>query len=1022
MCYNLKKGEHIMITQASETTPTPNEKQLKCINNTKGKFLILAGPGTGKTFTLTKRIELLIKDEKVEPEKILCLTFSDAAANEMRKRVEANIDANLGQIGIYTFHAFCNEIISENAQDFELTENYKKIPDTVKREFLKECIDEYDAVIYRNNKNNPYVYIETISNSIKEIKKYRLDEKKYFKNLETNPDYMPKIKLLEAKKAELTNDEKNAKKIETFSKEIEEVKHSIEAAKEIWAYYDLYKAKMEKAEYIDFEDMINFILDKFETDPIFLDKIANKYEYIMVDEYQDTNKSQNEIVFALTHALKTQNICVVGDDDQIVYAFQGASMDTLEGYLKEFPDTEVICLTENMRSTQSVLDVAQEIIKNDSTRLEANETFKTKYKIDKSPHAKNEKIIAKDKKVQLTIFDDPAQEVFNVVQDIEKLLSSNDFPTNKNGEKKFSEIAIIVTGHALAEEYEKVLNLKNIPTQRAKTKSIFEIKSSITLFYYLQLLCNPKAYEDKILKLLLMKPFEIHPADFTKILLEMAKNKTLFETMREFHDWVNPSKIESFVRIFDELTEYKTKENSFNTVLEVGAKTGIFNEYINSEINKNENISALQKIISEAKDFSDIYKEPCLEEFVDYLLMAQNENDVDINIDKSPVTLNAVQILTYQGSKGMEFDYVYLPSLQASKWESSSQPSLKPLVPVSQEDYKDEDERRVLRRADRAKNLFVGMTRARHTLKLSYVNKRPCSWIENISDMLEVVKDTDFDIKKYMEIQVASIQKTPYDYKRDAVIKDKDYKYSASSMNRYLKCPRMYMYGDILSLNTRGDIPDNANYGTAFHETCRWVFETAKKSAYPTKEETLQKFKEIMDTLPFTTLSQRKIFEGRGINELNNYYHHLTDIPIKKIYGVEVKIEDPEDAFVGSIDRIEENEDGTYTIIDYKTSDPKKCEKEICPGKTHEDYYNQICLYKYYFEKLENKKVSKMAFYFPLTNTSIDVCPTEEEFKDAIQNYKNMRKEISEHNFEPTKKDYPCGYCAFSDFCSFNRI
>ena len=241
-------------------------------------------------------------------------------------------------------------------------------------------------------------------------------------------------------------------------------------------------------------------------------------------------------------------------------------------------------------------------------------------------------------------------------------------------------------------------------------------------------------------------------------------------------------------------------------------------------------------------------------------------------------------------------------------------------------------------------------------------------------------------------------------------------------MNRYLKCPRMYFYNDILNLSARADIPDSANYGTAFHETCRKFIEEAVKNGYPTKEQCLQIFKEEMALLPFSTPQVRKNFEGRGIKELSECYHHFTDVPIERVLDVEIKIDDKEDAFKGSIDRVEKNADGTYTIIDYKTSDPKNCINEISWGKAHEDYYNQICLYKYYFEKLTGNKVSKMAFFFPLDGTVIEVCPTNEEFQNVIEHYKNMREDILNHKFEPTDKEDSCKYCAYLPFCSFNRV
>ena len=233
----------------------------------------------------------------------------------------------------------------------------------------------------------------------------------------------------------------------------------------------------------------------------------------------------------------------------------------------------------------------------------------------------------------------------------------------------------------------------------------------------------------------------------------------------------------------------------------------------------------------------------------------------------------------------------------------------------------------------------------------------------------------------------------------------------------------MFLYGDILKLDARFGIADAANYGTAIHEACRFMVEKGQEqNFYPQKEDFINTFKKELHKLSFATPEIRKIYEGRGENELNTCYHHLTDVKLDKVFAVEFKIE--QDDFIGYIDRIEKNEDGTYTIIDYKTSDPKKSIKEICPGGEHEDYYNQICLYKYYFEKQENKKVSKMEFFFPLGGVTHELKLTQDLYDAAINKYFQMKQSIADCEFEPCGDEhaYACKYCGYKDFCNLNRV
>lgn len=339
---------------------TPNKKQQECIDNIEGQYLVLAGPGTGKTFTVVRRIENIIS-HGTEPSKILCLTFTDTAANEMKKGIDKQLGEIDSDVNVYTYHSFCNEIIKDNPREFELPENFRLITNAVSRAFIKECIDEINPVAYRSERNDPYYYINDILNGIIAIKQNRLTKEQYFYNLEHNPNWILKLNDLETEKKEIIANGKNptAKLLGNIAK----INKNIAKIRELWQFFELYTKKMNTNKYIDFNDMISMVLNKFDNDVSFLSDIANKYEYILVDEYQDTNKSQNDIVFSLTKGLNKKNVFVVGDDDQIIYTFQGARLDTIERFLTEFPDTKVVCLEENMRSTQSILDVAREIAK-----------------------------------------------------------------------------------------------------------------------------------------------------------------------------------------------------------------------------------------------------------------------------------------------------------------------------------------------------------------------------------------------------------------------------------------------------------------------------------------------------------------------------------------------------------------------------------------------------------------------------------------------------------------------------------
>ena len=1010
----------------------PNAKQQECIDNIEGKYLVLAGPGTGKTFTMIQRIKSMI-ERGVAPEKILCLTFSDAAANEVKTRLENELKkADVG-VNVYTYHGFCNEIIEDNTIDFQLAENIRKIPDAVSVALLKECIDEIDSQIYRTKRNDPYYFLSKIQKGIDAIKTNRLTKEKYFKNLETNPDWTP---LLNALQNELkTKTEQNKKIPKTLIANIEKTKDKIAKAEELWKFYELYQTKMEEMHYFDFNDMINLVLDKFEDDTAFLSQVANKYDYILVDEYQDTNKNQNEIIFKLTGALESQNVFVVGDDDQIIYTFQGARLDTIEKFLEEFPQTKVICLEENMRSTQNILDTARKLTELDTNRLEINPKFE-KYNINKTLTACNQEIIKKSKKVRLYRYADILQEYKEIIDEIEYIINSSQCPVDDNGEKKLSEIAILTRGNAELSTFAEMLKERNIPSELKDGKSIFEIKSSTVLYYYMQMLVNPELHSDKFFKLVLSKPFCFHPRDLAILFEKKSYYKSFVDMIKSVpqEKFTESEKIKNFIKIFEHLQAYKTNETLKNVVLEIGGKTGIFDYYIHSETNRIENIAGLKKLVDEADDFSNIYKKISLEDFVEYLDMCLTD-EIVIKTDKPPITMNAVQLSTYHSAKGREFEYVYMPTLKNRDWESSSR-SVKPIVPLDASEYKTENELKDMKIADALKLMYVGMTRAKHTLRLSYpksigkIVQTPTSFISCIEDMCETESEPfKFDIDSYWQTQTKLLLKRDYDYQKDfCSLVDKkleDKFFSPTSINTYLKCPRQDLYDYILDLGARDGNPDSLNYGKAVHAACEKAVKTAIETGnYPEKEQFINVFKEELNRLPMSSLQQRNIHEDRGIKALEAYYIQLSNMPVKNLYSVEetIKLNFDGVKFKGIIDRIDKNDDGTFTIYDYKTGSAKN-EKSICEGGDHEDYYNQIGLYKYYFEKLKGEKVKETIFIFPeeftenlSLNLSEEDCQTiEKKFKDAISSIKNYK-------FEPSYNEQACKYCQYKDFCSFETV
>lgn len=1003
---------------------SPNKKQQLCIDTIEGSVMVLAGPGTGKTFTVIERIKSML-EKNIEPSRILCLTFSDAAANEMKNRLISKVGHKASLVNVYTYHSFCWEIIQNNEEYFEEYSRSQIINDTAKRNLIRQCIDEIGTEHFKTSSGDRFFHTGTILSRINDIKKNLLSKEEYFYNLKNHPQWG--LALDEVKeKINLCRSQgkKVLKKDENFKDELEK---KIKQACEVYDFFELYNKKMRENNYIDFNDMIILVLNKFKESSSFLDKISNSYDYFLVDEYQDTNKAQNSIVFNLVDANIKKNVFVVGDDDQIIYGFQGAQIDNIEQYLEKYPNTTVICLEENMRSTQSILDLSEQVANQDPNRLENNPRFK-KFGVNKHLSALNFSLFEKNTKPVLRIYQDINHEYSAIADTIQEIIKKDNPPLN--------EIAVLAKSNGELEEFCELLKGRNIPYELKEGKSIFSVKSSILAIFYLKMLVNPKLYADKIFPLLLSEPFCIDVNDYNDILAKsyLHKNRDFISDIYDMTDkkWHNEAKIKKFIGDFEYFNQAKSVLNLYQLVLEVINKTGLLNYFINCALNIEENILALKKLIDEAHNFYNSQKTASLEEFINYLDDAL-ESGTAILTDKSPIQKNAVQLVTIHSSKGREFSYVFIPTIDEYKWERFNQDNITPKVPISK--VINDDLKQELKISENIKVLFVGITRAKHKLYLSFPKtiagkeRRMTKFISEIKPEYLEREEITYTKENYVNELIKSV-KYEHNYKDDFqnFIRSsfESLSMSASMMNTYLACPRQFLYSYVFRLSSFSGVNDVLNYGNVVHKTIENFSKNSKSAGfYLTLDEFISDFKNLLAQVPFSDRSVRKNYLQKGEENLKIFYNQLILTPINKIFSTEFNIEAKMGTQIpinGKIDRIEILDDGSFLIKDFKTGSAKS-KYEIKDGGVYERYLNQLRFYKYLVEKKTNAKVSSAQLVFVEQCDKNYTCNMSDEDNNIIESkVREVYSNIERQNFEPSYDKKTCEYCAFKDMCELNLL
>ncbi|NQU77803.1 UvrD-helicase domain-containing protein, partial [Candidatus Falkowbacteria bacterium] len=336
-----------------------NPEQKKAVTHKDGPLLIVAGAGTGKTTVITHKIAWLIEQKLAKSNEILALTFTDKASEEMEERVDKLLPYGYIDLWVSTFHSFCERILKTHGLDIGLSTDFKLLSATDQWLLIRQNLDKFDLDYYRPL-GNPTKFIHALINHFSRLKDEEIWPDEYL-------EYAEKIGL-DSGVREDEGGAKSKKKLDISKKEKDEV-DEISRIHEVANAYHTYQQLLHDSNYLDFGDLINYTLKLLRTRKNLLSQFQRQFKYILVDEFQDTNWAQYELVKLLSAEHK--NITVVGDDDQAIYKFRGASLSNILQFEKDFPTCEKVVLTKNYRSSQKILDLSYKFIQlNNPNRLE----------------------------------------------------------------------------------------------------------------------------------------------------------------------------------------------------------------------------------------------------------------------------------------------------------------------------------------------------------------------------------------------------------------------------------------------------------------------------------------------------------------------------------------------------------------------------------------------------------------------------------------------------------------------------
>ncbi|HWD88836.1 MAG TPA: ATP-dependent DNA helicase [Mucilaginibacter sp.] len=1029
-----KYNEHFL-----EALARLNPEQLAAVEQTAGPVLVIAGPGTGKTQILAARIGKILLETDANAHEILCLTYTDAGAVAMRKRLFEFIGPDAYRVNIYTFHAFCNEIIQENLEYFGKL-NLEPISDLESAMLFRELVDEFpnDHLLKRFT-GEIYYDVPRLRSLFSTMKRENWNEEMIRVAVSQYLDDLPNREEFIYKKG---NSARGIKPGDLKQKDID-------AAKEVMAKllaavneYQRYDAKMKKESRYDYDDMITWVLRAFRENEEMLRRYQERYQYILVDEFQDTSGSQNDLLKFLLNYWDTPNVFVVGDDDQSIFKFQGANMKNILDFTEDYSkNLKIVVLKDNYRSNQNILDLSKALIENNRERLTQQ------LDLDKNIKAAHPRFDSLTIEPIIREYENPDQEIVDVANQIKRLTEQGTEP---------QEIAVIYRNHNQAEQLVRYLDDQKIQVNIKRKIDILSLpfgEKIINVLRYLAMeMDSPYSGDELLFEIMHYDFFGIPPIDVAKASIAVSKEN--FRTSNDnepktsLRRYVNELRQPAQPGLFDVVQNVEMKQlvNHVEELLkasvsvtlqqffqQVITKMGIL-KHVMEQPDKGWYMQVLTNFFDFLKEESRKSPDIKLADLINTIELMK-KNDIRLDLNQVIYSDNGVNFLTAHGSKGLEFEHVFLIGCDKRTWDSKGRnygfsfPDT--LTQGSVDDGSQIEESRRL--------FYVALTRAKQCLMISYPRKDKNGKDQEASQFVgEILASTHLQVQP----QHVGVEEMVSFYLTQLTEEDKpkvelldknyidqllqNYTLSVTHLSNYLDCPLRFYFQCLIRVPS-GKNPA-ATFGSAVHDALRKAFRNLKDNGdeFMPTETFMKDFSAYMwrnrDSFTKDDLKRRMAY---GEKILPAFYEEnvrtwnkiaLVELSIKniEIVGVPVK---------GNLDKVE-FAGKNVTVVDYKTGNLKYAkEKFLRPDEGDPDggdYWRQAVFYKLLIDNDKSKdwQVVDTVFDFvepvnPGEYHKEHVAITNEDIAVVTDQIKTVYQKIMAHDFNTGCGKDDCEWCHF---------
>jgi DNA helicase-2/ATP-dependent DNA helicase PcrA len=942
-----------------------NPAQADAVTHGGGPLMIVAGAGTGKTTVITRRIAWLIQNGFAKSGEILALTFTEKAASEMEERVDLLLPMGYLDLSIHTFHSFCEKLLREFGTEIGLSRNFNVVDEINVWLLMCQHLDRFK-----------FDYYGSLGNQRRLLK----DILKYFTAL---------------KEQQITCDDHKKFSDSDACDETECLR-----LKELTEAYKTYEKILHENNVLDFGGLILLSLKLLRERPFVLARLREKYKYILVDEFQDTNQAQYDLIKLIS--APANNLTVVGDDDQSIYKFRGASLSNILKFDEDFPDTKHVVLNVNYRSAQNILDKAYEFIqKNNPARLEIRTGLSKKMSAGKNCDGSI-------KHVHESSLEKEAERVSELILKIHE----------DDTTVMWKDICVLVRANDHAEPFVNAFERAGIPYQFMAMRGLYNQPAVLDVLAWLRVIDNP--FDDVSAYRVFNHPMlKVSTIDLQKLSFAAQKHGKpmlmLNTTLAE--DGVSEDAKEIYsrvLRIRGELIDLARRKRATEMLVFAAENSGLV-AHINSmsPIQTRDQFKALQQFYERVKQFETRSQDKLLHNFLkefDEEQKAGETGSIDFDVESGHDT---VRVMTIHSAKGLEFKHVFIVNLVDRRFPSQNRRDAieipEGLVQTDEAGSHLEEERRLL---------YVAMTRAKEKIYLTSARDYGGKKEKKLSQFLYELGFSDNTINSLPKSVETECNFLKIDAPSLAALTDEcDIEvpkcFSFTQFEAYRRCPLQYKLAHIFRVPRIGNF--QTSFGKSMHNALKLFFEDWIKAGKMPAENLLLKYYDeawIDDWYPDD--GKREECRLSGAESLKKMYAEIVSKPPRplaveqafniKIGGVIIK---------GQIDRIDELDGGLH-IIDYKTGSAKNEEGLKSEKK------EQLFLYQMAVEEIFKKPVKKLSYYYLNGNSSVDFIGSEKDLEKTKLKISEVINGILKRDFGPNPGEN-CKHCDFAKICEFKK-